>query len=420
MLARVFPPDAGPGHAAPNGAEVNNGVPIPAVVVGGIDNGGGLGLVRSLGRAGAPVIIVDQDASAPALHSRYARKHVVPDLTGRSLVRELLTLQATLNVRPVLFLTSDEAVLTVSQYREELAAAYRLRLPDHDRLRSLLQKSSFQELAEARGFPVPRSVQITNALEIAGLAQLTFPAVIKPSVKTGDYLMSRFARGYRAATIGEADALCRRILPVLPNLVVQEWIDGADSDIYFCLQYRGSDRTVSSFTGRKLSIWPPDIGTTASCTAAPEAHAILAPMTDAFFDAVSFVGMGSMEYKRDARTGRFFMIEPTVGRVDWQEEVATLHGVNIPLAAYRYEIGADLPPEPEAVVPVIWRDSARHWKAMRRARGGIAAQPKAKVIDEYWRLDDPLPALFHVLSTVIRILRRTIKRLEPWLPSKAF
>jgi D-aspartate ligase len=396
------------------------GVPVPAVVVGGIDNGGGLGLVRSLGRAGVPVIIVDQDASAPALHSRYARKHVVSDLTGRSLVRELLALQAKLGTRPVLFLTSDEAVLTVSQYREELAAAYRLRLPDHDRLRSLLQKSSFQELAETRGFPLPRSVRITNALEIASLSQLTFPAVIKPSVKTGDYLLSRFARGYRAATIGEAEALCRRILPTLPNLVVQEWIEGADSELFFCLQYRGSDGTVSSFTGRKLSIWPPDVGTTASCTAAPEAHAILAPMTDAFFDAVSFVGMGSMEYKRDARTGRFFMIEPTAGRVDWQEEVATLHGVNIPLAAYRYEIGAELPAEPVTIVPVIWRDGARHWKAMRRAGGRIDAQPGAKVIDAYWRLDDPLPAFFHVLSTMIRIVRRTVKRLEPWLPSKAF
>ena len=31
-----------------------------------------------------------------------------------------------------------------------------------------------------------------------------------------------------------------------------------------------------------------------------------------------------MEYKRDAHTGEFFMIEPTVGRVDWQEEVAAL------------------------------------------------------------------------------------------------
>lgn len=394
-------------------------MPVPAVVVGGIDNGGGLGLVRSLGRAGVPVIVMDQEASAPALHSRYASKRIVPDLTGRALVRELLTLQASLGVRPVLFLTSDEAVLTVSQHRDELEAAYMLRLPDHNRLRPLLQKSSFQELAEAYGFPLPRSVRITNALEIGSLAQLTFPAVIKPSIKTGDYLTSRFARGYRAATLAEAEAQCRLILPVLPNLVVQEWIEGADRDLYFCLQYRGSGGTVSSFTGRKLSIWPPDVGTTASCTAAPEAHAILSSMTDAFFDAVGFVGMGSMEYKRDARTGKFFMIEPTAGRVDWQEEVATLHGVNIPLAAYRYETGAEPPREPSTIVPVIWRDSARHWRAMRRAPARADA-PKAKVYDAYWHFDDPVPAFFHVLSTTIRILRRTMKRLEPWLPSKAF
>ena len=51
-----------------------------------------------------------------------------------------------------------------------------------------------------------------------------------------------------------------------------------------------------------------------------------------------------MEFKRDARTGEFLMIEPTVGRVDWQEEVATLNGVNIPLAAYLHEIGAEAAP----------------------------------------------------------------------------
>ncbi len=45
--------------------------------------------------------------------------------------------------------------------------------------------------------------------------------------------------------------------------------------------------------------------------------------------------MGSMEYKRDRRDGRFHMIEPTVARTDFQEEVATLNGMNIPLASYR-------------------------------------------------------------------------------------
>ena len=43
--------------------------------------------------------------------------------------------------------------------------------------------------------------------------------------------------------------------------------------------------------------------------------------------------MGGIEFKRDGRTGEFLMIEPTVGRIDAQEEVATLHDANIPLAA---------------------------------------------------------------------------------------
>jgi hypothetical protein len=50
-------------------------------------------------------------------------------------------------------------------------------------------------------------------------------------------------------------------------------------------------------------------------------------------------GFGGIEYKRDARDGRFLIIEPTVGRTDWQEEVATLAGVNIPLMACRHELG---------------------------------------------------------------------------------
>ena len=68
--------------------------------------------------------------------------------------------------------------------------------------------------------------------------------------------------------MAQAEAVCRDILPVLPDLMVQEWIKGPDTELYFCLQYRGAGGTVASFTGRKLSIWPPDVGTTASCIAA--------------------------------------------------------------------------------------------------------------------------------------------------------
>src|ERR1041385_5800923 len=175
--------------------------------------------------------------------------------------------------------------------------------------------------------------------------------------------------------------------------------------------YRSSSGPVASFTGRKLSIWPPGVGTTASCMAAPEAHDELHRLTEAFFAATSFVGMGSMEFKRDARTGEFFMIEPTVGRVDWQEEVGTLNGVNIPLAAYLHEIGAPVP-APVSTAPIIWRDRARHWKATRVNPAAAVWRPGIQVRDAYWRFTDPVPALFHALTAFMRTLRRALKRRE--------
>ena len=132
---------------------------IPAVVVGGTDNCGGLGVVRSLGRAGVPVIAVDCEVTAPALHSRYARKVVMPELSGYSLVQNLVALQARLNSRPVLFLTSDEAVLTVSEHRAELQGSYRFRLPDHECLAALMKKNDFQRIA-LEAMPRERTISL--------------------------------------------------------------------------------------------------------------------------------------------------------------------------------------------------------------------------------------------------------------------
>src|SRR5436853_4448416 len=146
---------------------------IPAVVVGGSDNCGGLGVVRSLGQVGVPVIAVDSEVTAPALHSRYARKVVMPQLSGYSLVENLLALQARLGCRPVLFLTSDEAVLTVSEHRTELRDSYRFSLPDHASLAALMKKNDFQRIALDHGFPVPRSVRIRSLNDLDSLATLT-------------------------------------------------------------------------------------------------------------------------------------------------------------------------------------------------------------------------------------------------------
>ena len=129
-----------------------------------------------------------------------------------------------------------------------------------------------------------------------------------------------------------------------------------------------------------------------------------------------------MEYKRDVRNGRWQMVEPTVGRSDMQIEVATLNGINLPLAAYLWQIGQE-PPPPQVRPCTLWR---RDWLAdvaAARAQPDVGCWPPAHapVVDGYWRRDDPLPALFgypaRLAGAFWRRLRAAGHSLRPLLDS---
>ena len=371
----------------------------PAVIVGA--DICGLGLARSLGQAGVPVVVVDSDARRPAMHSRYARRFIAPAIEGPGLVDGLIALSAQLEARPVLFLTSDLQVRTLSEHRDRLQQAYRIPMPDHGRVCQLLDKAGFQELAERHGFPVPPIVAVRETSDLAALNRIRFPAVIKPANKEA-FLRGRAPRAVRVDHQAKAEAICRAILPFAPDLIVQEWIEGPDDNIYFCLQYHGHDGTVaSSFTGRKLRCWPLATGSTASCMPAPEVAEVLERLTRDFFSIAGFTGMCSMEFKRDSRTGAFLMIEPTVGRADWQEEVATLNGVNIPLAAYRHELGLPIVGGQAPTDIVVWRDPACHWRSVIASRSFQDRTPRdAEIRSSVWRPDDLLPLAYCWLEWV--------------------
>lgn len=363
---------------------------LPAVVVGGGLNA--LGVLRSLGSAGIPVLVVDTDPKSPAMRSRYGRKLVCGALEGETFVDFMVDLARRFPAPLVLFATEEKTVETVSVFRQRLAPHFRLRQPDHERLMALMHKQGFQDLAESVDAPVPRTVRLQGKADLAHIGGLKYPCVFKPSKKDYGY-GARFKKGYKVASPDEVAALYEEIHPVLADMVVQEWIEGSDADVYFCLQYIGQDgEVVSSFSGRKIRAWPLRVGGTASCTAAWDVADELSQATAAFFRQVGFVGMGSMEYKRDARDGRFYMVEPTVGRTDFQEEVASLNGVNIPAAAYRHEMGLPALASRRIATPRIWREpNTDRWAFQEN---GGQADPRSQghaVCDAYWRWNDPKP-----------------------------
>lgn len=324
------------------------------------------------------------------------------------LPERLVDLANDLGGRPVLFLTEEEAVHVVSRARDELAPLLRLRFGSHDAMLALTHKDGVQQLVDRHGLPIPGACRLREAADLTQLDALRYPCVLKPGFKHAGY-GARFKKAYIVLTPAEARVLFDQISPVLPDLIAQEWIEGGDDAIYFCLQYIGENgQAVASFAGRKLRAWPPQVGGTASCIAAPEVDEELGALTEGFFSAVGFRGMGAMEYKRDTRDGRFYVVEPTVGRTDFQQEVATINGNNLPYAAYCYECGLPvLAPRP--MPPTIWREPVTdRWS--QQVQGTHPAFAEHKVVDAYWRPSDPAPWLRVMWSRVWQRLARAKPR----------
>jgi len=388
----------------------------PAVVLGAGANG--LGVARSLARAGVPVWLLDSDGRRPEMYTRDAKPLTVRALQGETLVEELVRLGTGQfsGTRPVLFLTQEESVKTISHQRDRLSGFYRFSLPPGGVVDALLHKQGFQRLAEQLGSPIPPLVHIRAPADLPALENLHYPVVVKPGERHSEY-GHQFKKAYRVESMEEAAGLLRRILVVMQDVVVQEWIEGPDSNIYFCLQYLdGQGQVAASFTGRKIRSWPPQVGGTASCTAAPEAHHELSQLTARFFRDADVVGMAGMEYKRDARAHEFRMVEPTIGRTDYQEEVATLNGVNLPYAAYCSELDLPFPAPVVNRRPVVWRVRSEDNRSaqMQNQRPGQGVPRGGRVADAVARWNDPLPFLVQNLRRVLRAVRiRTSRTIPP-------
>lgn len=374
----------------------------PAVVVGALLNG--LGVVRSLAAAKVPTIVVDTSLRSAAMWSRGSKNHIVKQMFGRPFVDGLSELQRKIGARPILILTDELAVDTVSEHRAELAPSYRFRLPSRAMVTTLGNKELFHRFAETHRLPVPRTVIVKSESDLARVRELGLPVIVKPADKF-QFHLGHVERVNLVDAAGKADESCGRLLQRGISAVVQEWIDGPDSKIYFALFHCGaSGASRSIFFGRKIATRPPRVGSTAVCVPAPESAELLRPITKKFIEMSNYQGLGSLEFKWNPQTRRFVIIEPTVGRTDWQEEIATLNGLNLPLIAYRHELGLPIA-EQRQVRTAAWRESFRSAPSC----SGLGH----RIYDGYWRINDPLPAVAYWIDLGFRAVHQTLQRFRP-------
>ncbi len=370
-----------------------------------------LAIIRSLGRAGVPVIACDHGRGAAGLVSRYASPAVVANpLTepGR-FADELLALGRGAGAGGVLFPTHDEAIAALGPRQAEVEEVFRRPWTPWPAVDAIMDKDHQHAVARGAGFPVPATVTPGDEGDLDAVArELRFPVVLKP--RNAPEFRHRFrAHLLTAADPEELRRAWAQAGPYAPQ--VCEVIPGDDSCLWTYGSYRdASGRALAAFTGRKLRQSPPGFG--AARAAESRWDPDLAARCDALLDALGYHGLSQVEVKRDPRDGRDYLIEVNARAWLWIG-LATACGVNLPLACWLDAVGR----------PRVWppgHRSGRRWvllgthlvsSAAEVRRGEWSARPflrtlRPPVRDGVIDPRDPRPAL----ALYERLARRAIGR----------
>ncbi len=314
----------------------------PAVVI-GLGSIVGLQTARILASRNVRVVGVTGNRRHFAARTRACEHVVQADVDGEQLLDALAELGPGLGGEAVLYPCTDFSVLTVSAHRHRLAPWYRVVLPLDDVVRTLTDKVRFAEHAQRCGLPVPTTFTLRSRDDARYAAsQLRYPVVLKPGLKSPLWKSQTSAKALRVAS---ADGLLKtydRVGRWAESLVVQEYVDGGDDELFTVNAYFGADGLpLVTFVTRKERQWPPHLGI-ASYARECRNDDVLAH-TIRLFSSLPFRGLGYLEMKRDVNTGGYLMIEANIGRPTGRSATAESGGVELLGTMYCDALGLPLP-----------------------------------------------------------------------------
>ncbi|SRR5579883_37467 len=313
-----------------------------ALVIGG--DHPGLGIVRSLGRRGIPVHVIDDQCSVSTF-SRYTTGFTrVKDLRDeRKTVEAVLDVGARFHLQKwVLFPTRDETVAAIARYRDELNHFFRVTTPEWDSVQWAWDKKKTYQLAEQLGIPCPRTFNPRSEQELEYLDS-RLPLAIKPAVKE-NFFYATGSKAWRADTPSQLrDFYAKARRQIDPGqILVQEIIPGDGLQQYsHCVFFRDGE-IHSDFVARRLRQHPHEFGRAATYVETVEMPA-LAEFSRRFLAAIQFHGIVEIEYKRDVRDGEFKLLD--VNARTWGfHALGSVAGVDFPYLLFADAVGQTVAP----------------------------------------------------------------------------
>lgn len=386
--------------------QVDETAATPAVVLGG--GVSGLAIVRSLGKRGIPVIVLDSDPQALGFASRYSVAGVtVPGVVKdeEGAIEELLAVGRQLKGKSVLLPSSDQWMHAVAKHADRLTEYFLLPPSDLDVLGKIVDKREFYNHAQEAGIPVPPYALVSahEPMLPSQLEGITFPCVVKPAVKSS--FPDVF--GQSAVLIRDEDELSAFLRAAAEfDLIVQSMVKGGENGLKTVAIYVDRNGDLKAvLNASRAAVYPPEVGT--SCVVQTCLETELVEETMQVMRHLNYRGVAEVEYVYDPKEDTWKVIDMNPRFWKWVG-MPIAAGVDLPWLAYNDALENEVE-EARVTRHVTWTsvfDLAElygqsgnylEWKA------GMTESCCAwheHIVDAVFSQDDPFPVMSKVAKQV--------------------
>jgi predicted ATP-grasp superfamily ATP-dependent carboligase len=396
---------------------------------------GTVAAIRSLGRAGVPVVAVDNGLLSTGRRSRYSKSYLSsPPFESEDWSDWLLAMGRD-GIRRAIYATSDAVSFAIADRREELSSVFDLYQPSLETMMCILDKGLLHRHARAVGIETPETWFPQSAIEADRIVrEVGGQIVAKPrsqlcasSGAKGLLINSAVAKRGNVYDrlfkhFGLGNAFTKRF-PEMAMPMLQRYYPEAMERVYSLSGFRDmSGSHVVMRASLKILQLPRRVGI-GLCFEEAEVIPELAQRTIQLCERIGYYGAFELEFV--VAQGRMLLIDFN-GRFYNQLAFDIARGVDLPRLVYAGATGATeeldrlisrVPPRDkerslvfcngfgltlsvaaQQMFKRMSREEATRWREWRKTYEG-------RVVDAIHDSDDPLPAVFDVASRVGQYMR---------------
>ncbi len=380
----------------------------------------GLSTIRCLGIHGIHTVAVDYSPeNTYGSKSKYCSERLIAPHykeDTENFIRFLKDYADKQEVKPVLIPCHDTYVEIIDEYLEEIRESYLIPQKEPGIYSRLMNKETLHRVASEKGVAVPETVRLNDEDFYEKIDSIIkYPCIVKP-VDSPTFVAKFRRKLFKVHNRAELDEALEKAGKADLEVIVQRIIPGFDDHMYTFDAYLDQDSKVTHWVScQKYRQYPINFGASVYTGQkyVPELYDIGAK----FLEEMGYKGFAEIEFKKDADTGRFYLIEINV-RITNLNNLLYKTGVNIPYITYRELIGQPLPPSAveRDTNLVFWYGyedmlAIRDYIKTRQLTIGQVLRslfkPKAYAI---WDWKDPVPALMFSKMLLGKVFAKIIRR----------